>query len=488
MNNTFRDGNRSRRWVLASGLATLAGSSLAGSSLAGSALSHHEIARLAALIPKGADRRLQILLPQGSRANVAPIAQAFERLAGIEVVITEAAVDDVDIQLSLDNLSGAPKYDLALPATFSIPDLVEGGAIAPLSEISGFGNVAASQENSLFTIGDTFDGAHYGFQTDGDAYVMFYNRDFLNGDGERQRYEDQFGVALNTPQTWQDLDRQMAWFHRPDEGKIGGMLFRNPGYVAWEWWIRFHATGTWPLSTNLTPQLANDAGVGALEDMIRATESLAPEALTAGLFDNWERYARGDIYANVGWGGSQKYFNKAGSRLAGKLAYGKTPGGMVGDQLLVTPYFNWGWNYVVLSGSPNSELALYFAAFATSPEMSTLAVRQQDGFFDPFRSEHYTDIGIQNAYSADFLKVHRESMEKAIPDLYLARQGDYFLSLSKWIARAMNGLVAPDVALARVEQQWNIITKEVGRDKQTGRWLALRSKYPAQAQRLLADR
>lgn len=114
-------------------------------------------------------------------------------------------------------------------------------------------------------------------------------------------------------------------------------------------------------------------------------------------------------------------------------------------------------------------------------------MRQQDGFFDPFRDEHYSDPGIRNAYSEPFLNVHRESMEQAIPDLYLARQGDYFLALSKWISRAMDGSTSPDIALARVEQQWNIITSEVGRTKQIERWLALRAKYPQNAQNLLSD-
>lgn len=472
---------KSRRWVLASGLATLAAPALGDITL-----SHDQIARLAASLVTEPNPSLKVLLPEGSRANVAPVAAEFQRLSGVDIIITEVPVDEVDVQLALDDLSGAQTYDLALPATFALPDLAEAGVIAPLSEMDSFAGITATQSASLFTIGDTFDGSTYGFQTDGDAYMMFYNTDFWT-QSARSRYGDQFGIALDVPQTWQELDRQMAWFHRPNEGQYGGMLFRNPGYVAWEWWIRFHATGTWPLSTDLTPQIATDAGVSALEDMIRASEHLAPEAATAGLFDNWNRYSRGDIYANVGWGGSQKFFNQFGSGLRGKLAFGMTPGGMINDTLLVTPYFNWGWNYVVLAGSPKSNLALHFAAFATSPAMSTLAVRQQTGFFDPFRAEHYNDTGIQNAYSEAFLSVHRESMENAIPDLYLARQGDYFLALSKWVARAIDGTTPPADALARVEQQWNIITSEVGRDKQTQRWMALRAKYPAQAIALLSD-
>lgn len=472
----------SRRWVLASGMAAIAGPALSQVTP-----SHLEIATAARAMSANGSKSLRILLPHGSGANVNPVAAEFRRLTGIDIIPTEVPVDQVDIQLTLDKLSGAQAYDLALPATFSIPDLAERAVIAPLNPLAGFDQVSALPAQSLFTTGDTFDGATYGFQTDGDTYMMFYNKDFWANEAQSKGYADHYGVALDVPKTWQDLDRQMAWFHKPEQGAFGGMLFRNPGYIAWEWWVRFHARGTWPLSADMTPQLASDAGVCALEDMIHATEFLAPEAETAGLFENWARYAQGDIYANVGWGGSQKFFNQPDSQLRGKLAYGQTPGGIVKDRLLVTPYFNWGWNYVVLSNAPHAALAMHFAAFATSAAMSTLSVGQQDGFFDPFRPEHYTDRGIKSAYSESFLQVHRASMEQAIPDLYLARQGDYFGSLSKWIGRAIRRETSPEAALMRVEQQWNIITSEVGWSKQAQRWNALRAKYPADAQMLLSD-
>jgi len=381
---------------------------IAGPGLAAGAKNHTDIAALAKTLSGGETTVLRLLLPNGSEANVAPVTAEFTRLTGIQVAMNEVPVDEVNVQLVLDSLSGSRSHDVALPATFGLPDLVEAGAILPLSAMAGFADVEDLQDTSLYTIGDTFDGSTYGFQTDGDAYVMFYNNDILTADGEADAYADTFGATLDIPTTWDELDRQMEWFHRPDDGQCGGLLFRNPGYVAWEWWVRFHARGKWPLSPDMTPQIASDEGVAALEAMIRTSQFLAPEAATVGLFDNWDRYARGDIYANVGWGGSQKFFNKPGSALRGKLRYGTTPGGMVDGSLLVTPYFNWGWNYVALSGTPNPDLALLFAAFATSPAMSTLAVRQQDGFFDPFRSEHYDDAGIQSAYSVEFLEVHRQ--------------------------------------------------------------------------------
>lgn len=142
-------------------------------------------------------------------------------------------------------------------------------------------------------------------------------------------------------------------------------------------------------------------------------------------------------------GGSQKYLNGAASKMRGNMIYGPKPGGIVDGKLLVSPYFNWGWDYVVTSNSASPEIAYLFALFASTPEMSTLAVRQVDGFFDPFHPEHYEDEDIQAAYSPEFLKVHQQSLLNAIPDLYLKNQGGYFRVLGEWLHRALEKEASP---------------------------------------------
>ena len=316
---------------------------------------------------------------------------------------------------------------------------------------------------------------------------MFYHRDLLDSERERARYAERFGEPLAVPRTWAELDRQMAFFHRPEEGVYGGALFRSEGYLAWEWWVRFHAKGVWPLSPALEPQIDSDAGVEALEEMIRAGEHLVPEARSLGLFGNWERYARGDVYCNIGWGGTQKYLNGQRSTMRGRVVHGPTPGGTVGGELLATPYFNWGWNYVVTAGCPDRELAYLFALFAATPEMSTLSVRQEGGFFDPFRPEHYADPAVRAIYGDAFLAVHEASLRGAVPDLYLADHGEYFRLLGRWLERAVAGLIEPAEALRQVSLAWDNLTPRGSLERQRERWLALREKYPEGIARHLRD-
>lgn len=454
---------------------------------AGESQLHLSAARKAKDLAGLGKSELRLLIPRGSGANVEPVVAAFREATGVHVKVTEAPVDDINTELTLDTLTGDGNYDLALPATFGIPDLVAAKAIIPLTAFAKKYEPVGFRDGILYQVGDRFDNEIYGFQTDGDAYVMFYHRELLEDPKEKDDYADKFNVALNIPTTWQELDRQMAFFNRPKDGLAGGLLFRTPGYLAWEWWVRFHAKGLWPLDRQLNPQIDSPAGIQALEEMIEATRHLAPEVNRLGLFENWSRFSQGNVYCNIGWGGSQKYFNGPDSKMKGRMVFGPTPGGMVDGELLLTPYFNWGWNYVVTTSSPEPELAYLFALFASSPTMSTEAVRQSGGFFDPFRPEHYQDAAIRDTYSPEFLEIHESSMRSAIPDLYLANRSEYFQSLSHWLDRAVLGKVSPKDALEHTADKWRLINKRVGQELQQVRWQQLRDKYPAKLQTRLKD-
>ena len=86
-------------------------------------------------------------------------------------------VDDINSALILASLSGRV-VDIALPATFGIPDLVEAGALLALDDYRTR-HSPSHEERSLFALGDVYDNKLFGYQTDGDVYVTFYNRRVL---------------------------------------------------------------------------------------------------------------------------------------------------------------------------------------------------------------------------------------------------------------------------------------------------------------------
>lgn len=438
-------------------------------------------------LANGRDLTLRLLVPAGTGKSIDVVIQAFFEQTGIRVTKTESSIDGVNADMTLDFLSQANQFDIALPATFGILELAQFGVIHPVTSYMDRYEPVGFREDVLYKSGNLVGADTYGFQADGDTYLMFYNNAILKDRIAQDSYADTYGTLLEIPQTWEELDQQMAFFHRPEEGQTGGLLFRTQGYVAWEWWVRFHAKGYWPFNNEMAPQINSDAGVLALEEMVRASESLDPDTSHLNLFQNWNRFAEGHTYCNIGWGGSQKHFQSEGSAIRNNVSYSQLPGGVVDGELLRAPYFNWGWTYVVASSCVIPEIAYLFNLFASSPKMSTRAIQQTDGFFDPYRPEHYRDPAIQSTYTKDFLAVHRESLENSIPDLYLYRQSEYFRTLGEWVHHAINQDVSPERALEAVVQRWETITASVGHSKQLAKWEALKADYPSQIQGRLKE-
>jgi multiple sugar transport system substrate-binding protein len=429
-------------------------------------------------LANGRQVTLRILQPSGSLGNVKPVADVFTEKSGIKVEYVEVPMGEINQKVLLEAVSKSGGFDIALPATFGVPDLAESGILVNLDDYATKHAPADYNKDMLYTIGDYYKGSLYGYQTDGDTYLMFYNKPWLDNPNEQKGFADKNGYELKVPDTWEELDAQLAWFHRPDKGMYGGALFRTQYFIAWEWWGRFHAKGFFPLADDLTPQINNPAGVAALEELVAASQYLYPGARTNGLFENFEAYGEGDKFANIGWGGTQKFLNSDKSKIKGKLAFGSMPGGKVNGNLLRTPYFNWGWNYVVSSVSPEPEIAYLFTLFACSPEMSTIAVRDPAGYFDPFRGVHYEDPEIIKVYTPEFLAAHKQSMINSIPDLYLKGQGEYFDELRVNIAAADAGTKTAQQALDDTARAWERITRRMGQRSQQVQWLFLKSIYP----------
>lgn len=445
---------------------------------------------LSGAVPRGAfargalHRTLRILAPQGSEANIKPAMERFQQLTGCASELVVVRGNEINAVLSLESLLMEFNVDVALPATYGIPDLVQAGAILPLDSLAQAFGPDDLSDQLLYKSGDHFDGNLWGYQTDGDVYLMFCNKSFLNDPEAIAAYGDLYGKALAPPQTWQELDQQMAFFHRPDEGRYGGCLFRSPNNVVWEWWARLHALGIWPLSPDMEPQISGSGGLAALEAMIASTAHLHGQDLA--LFANWKRFAKADIFASLGWGGTQKYMRTTPA-MRDNVVNAPLPGGSIGGVHVPLSYFNWGWSYVVARNSKSPELAYQFCAQAVSRDVGAKAIAQADGFFDPFREDQYEEPAILDAYGREFLNVHQEAMRHPIPDLYIARRSEYFDALSYWIIAALAGEVSPKRALQNAAQSWRSTTKRAGLAAQSRRWRALRAAYPPALKAVLRD-
>lgn len=466
----------SRRRMIAGMAATIAAPAFA----AGPA--HVELAQAAARIGRG--RTLRIVIPDGSLSNVTPVADAFTQMSGIATEIETVGIRDVGPFLQLQAMSGQRNWDVGLPATYDLPDLVQARAILPMPDTAdGFRG-----QESIYDLGNLFDGVRYGYQTDGDAYLMFYNERLRRDPRFAASWQDKTGTAFDPPRSWEVFDKQVRHVSETSETHYGALLKRAPGFVEAEFWLRLHAKGIWPLSPEFQPQIDSPEGVAALAEMIRLEPALTVSTDRSDAFSkSIATFEQGGIYATISWGGTQKKLQRANGNLAGDIRHTAPPGGTGPDTPDALPFFNWGWSYSIPSGAALPELSAMFCAFAVMRAPSLLAVGSAEGFFDPFRAEHYKAPRIREVYGDAFLAVHRDSLAAAMPDFYVADRGTYMSSLAEWILLALAGEISPEDALGHCSDEWRRITDGAGKSGQIRRWNELRAVYPASIAEKLRD-
>lgn len=422
---------------------------------------------------------LVILYPKGSSGNLNPIVSDFVKKTGIQIKLREGSLDNIATEMMLENkVYGGKSFDIALPATFNIPNLVESNIILDLSELAKEHEPEGFKKTFLYDRGDFYKGRFYGYQTDGDTYILFLNKRFLNNTRYQKEYFDKTGKKLDIPKSWEELDRQIKFFNRPKENITGGNLYRNKEYQAWEFWIRLHANKSLPFDSKMNSIIANDKSIKALEALIKLTKHLDSRVKTDGLFDNFKHFAEGKGYANLGWGGTQKYLNGEHSKVKDHLVFAPPPGGIHKNKTFDVPFFNWGWNYTVSANSNNKLTAYLFSLYASSPKVSSKGVYEASGYFDPYRECHYKDQKIINTYSNKFLKTHEYCLKNSIPDLYLSGQGKYLGSLKQAIHNVAEGNLDSELALKTLSKKWDQITELENKRKQLEQWKFLKFSYP----------
>jgi len=65
---------------------------------------------------------LKILEPSGSLGNIKPVADRWTAESGIKIEYVEVPLEEISQKVLLEAVSRTGSFDLALPASFGIPD------------------------------------------------------------------------------------------------------------------------------------------------------------------------------------------------------------------------------------------------------------------------------------------------------------------------------------------------------------------------------
>jgi multiple sugar transport system substrate-binding protein len=398
----------------------------------------------------------------------------WEQLTGIKSNVVELSNPDMYSKSVAEHIAGSGAYDVLdiLPAW--LPSLADGGVIAPLDDyIARYMNTADLEDyHPLYKALPTYKGKVWGFFDDGDMFALYYRKDIFEDPKMQEAYQAKFGKPLEAPKTWEDY-AQVAQFitdqMAPDV--YGAGHFRKAGAPGnqFDFVQQFRTNGGKFFDDNMKAQLASDAGVKTLENMIAANAASIPgnnELDAVALWAAWLQGKVAMIYSwpptgrmTAGYSQSDKAINFVPqSTIADKVGYAVVPG---------NPQHAAGFHKSLSADSANPDAAYLFMQWATSPPVSLARVMLPYALRDPYRLSHFKSelYGQLFPTAPDYLRNLNNSANVGLLDIIMPGSQDYYLTIDRMCTSVWAG-EDPKTALETAAAEWDAVTDRLGAESQ----------------------
>jgi multiple sugar transport system substrate-binding protein len=434
--------------------------------------------KLTMLLTDGAIGQITKPFPDGAPS----VKEVWERETGITIDIIGAPAEDIFKKVMQDVTTGDGTFDIYTGPWNSTGDLVAaGGAVNNSEYVAKYkpdwgdperGTPTPEMEKLLYT----YAGDYYSFSLDGDFQTWFY----LKGLYERPDVQDAFnketGVALDVPNTWEDVDRISKFFTGKDFGN--GKMYGNGNLMSPFWglatfYARF-ASMDFPnyqfFDEEANPRLNSDLGIQCAEEHVRSYEWCAPDCLT---FTWAEAYAtmwnlqvpQTAIYTNIVKFGDG--FNADGtpkSKATGMIGSHLPVGRLFGDKInrrSVLYYHITAW---ISTKSAHPEAAYLFMQWLSSTRTYTWMAGNPGGYFDPMQKANFKEPLVAQTYQPYSMETIPATIARSAPTINFAGQTALDNALDEEIQAAITGQKTAREAMDAAQGKWEQIIRRQKRN------------------------
>ncbi len=399
----------------------------------------------------------------------------WEQLTGIKSNVVELSHPDQYSKPVAEHIAASGAYDVLDIEPAWTPSLADGGVIAPLDDyIAKYMNMADLDDyHPLYKALPTYKGKTWGFFDDGDMFALYYRTDVFGDQKLKDAYQAKFNKPLEVPKTWEDY-AQVAQFITDNMAPnvYGAGHFRKAGSPGnqYDFLQQYRANGGVFFDDAMKAQLASDAGVKTLQNMIAANNASIPgnnELDAVALWAAWLQGKVAMIYSwpptgrmTAGYSQSDKAINFIPqSTIADKVGYAIVPGGH--------PEHATGYCKALSSDSANAEAAYLFMQWACSPPVSLARCMLPYALRDPYRLSHFkSDLyGALFPTAKDYLRNLNNSANVGLLDMIMPGWQDYALSIDRMCSAVWAG-TDPKEALTTAAAEWDATTENLGVDSQ----------------------
>ena len=398
----------------------------------------------------------------------------WDQLTGIKTNVVELSWPDLYSKAVAEHIAGSGAYDVLDVAPMWTPSLADGGVIQPLDDyIAKYMDLADLDDyHPLYKALPTYKGKIWGFFDDGDMFALYYRKDIFEDPKLMEAYQAKFGKPLAPPTTWADY-AQVAQFITDNlaPNTYGAGHFRKAGSPGnqFDFLQQFRANGGVLFDENMKSQIASDAGVKTLQDMIAANAASIPGNNELDAVSLWAAFLTGKVAMIYSWPPSGRmsagYSQTAAainfipqSKIAGKVGYAVVPG---------NPEHATGFSKALSADSANADAAYLLMQWMTSPPVSLARVMLPYALRDPYRLSHFkSDLYAELWPDAKAYLINlNNSANVGLLDPIIPGAQDYFLSLDRMATSVWAG-TDPKTALETAAAEIDTTTERLGVDSQ----------------------
>ncbi len=432
-------------------------------------------------------------------------APDFEKLTGAKVNVITVPFSDLYQKLLTDWATGTNSIDAGVFAPQWMVDYVSGGYLEDIS--ARVAKDKSLQENDIAPFfrefSQRFGGKTYLITLDGDFQMAYYRSDVLKKLGKKP------------PQTWDDyLDIAKA-AHNKDwngDGKpdFGSCISKKRNAQAF-WaitsisaaWLQSQGTsqGAFFDPRTMKPLTNNEGFAAALNFYKTSTQFGPPNEINLDVGDTRKLFISGQCALTVDWGdigtlAIDPKESKVNDKVGAVILPGSTKvldrdsGKLVACDAKRCPHAVNGVNHAPFaafggwSGGINAkakpkvkDAAYAFFSYMSQPANSNVDVTIGKTGFNPYRISQFNELsawkkaGMSEAAAKDYLGAIKASLQSPnmVLDLRIPQNQRYQqVVLDTALARFLAGELDVARTMKTIEDGWNELTGELGKDKQLG--------------------
>jgi multiple sugar transport system substrate-binding protein len=402
----------------------------------------------------------------------------WKKLTGVEIIAEPLGYTDIPSKVMGECVAKTGAFDIFNDFPYTQPDAASCGVLQPLDEYAAKGKPDLSGIPAAFVAQQKYNGKQYSFVLDGDHIMLVLRKDIVENPQARAEFKEATGKELGCPATMADWEEQAKFFHTKAGETRWGITFEKPLYGAMAYRSVNFSHRHFPayfggllFDKDMNPRINTEQGINAIKAFSSIVQYMPEDIQGWGTPQIYPFWGSGQAYSVMSFPSIFGYGNaNPDSVVKGKQIPCVIPATTAGGEPVRRAAEAAGTGYMVNSNSDHPELAYWYIQWLTSPSVGNRAIANKKGFWDPYRTQNLGDPGIIEKFGEEFLQTTMENAKNTTSLLFIEGHYEYMKILDDNLADVMNGNITAEQAAANIEEGWNNVTEDIGRDNQIEVW------------------